>query len=73
MTSDHTRRMFADSVNANDNTEPFDLNGPTLDLIAQLNRMSEERHAWLSIAAAQIERWRAEEATQDNDPPEEAE
>jgi hypothetical protein len=44
-----------------------------LTLIDDLNRMAEERHAWLSIAAAQIERWKIEEATQDNDPPEEAE
>lgn len=56
MTSDHTRRMFADSVSANDNDNPVIL---TIDA---LNRFTEERHGWLSIAAAQIERWKAEDA-----------
>lgn len=35
---------------------------PTVDLIDQLNRWSEERHAWLSRAAAQIAEWKAEDA-----------
>ena len=43
---------------------------PILIASEDLIRMAEERHAWLSIAAAQIERWKIEEATQDNDPPE---
>jgi hypothetical protein len=57
MTSDHTRRMFADSVSANDND-----GGPVIITVDRLIRMAEERHAWLSKAAAQIEQWKAEDA-----------
>ena len=34
---------------------------PTLIAIDRLNAMQEERHAWLSIAAAQIRKWREED------------
>ena len=57
MTSDYIRRMFSDSVCANDNDS-----NPVVITIDRLNRMQDERHGWLSIAAAQIERWKQEDA-----------
>ena len=41
---------------------------PILIAIDDLNRMADDRHAWLSRAAEQIRQWKADEAaTQDND------
>jgi hypothetical protein len=50
-----------------------ELNPHTTFLIDWLETQSELRHRDLKLAGEQLARWKIEEATQDNDPPEEAE